>query len=437
MREPLHFNQSSPLRLPLPMMLAAPVFGSAALFLALFSTASLIANRWDPLLIAAVHLFTLGFLGSTMLAAILQLLPVLSGHLPLRNRPVILVIQSGFLAGVLLFAIGMASGTSSVLRIATVMLGVALAAFFTSVLPQFGILSRIRRPASRRPAVIGMAFAVAGFVVAATLGLWLLCGWGFSNIQLPRQFTDLHASWAMVGWVAPLVFAVSLEVVPMFQFTRPLPRFAHAIPVLLPAGMLLASMSATRMLGIGLLVALLVAGSITILVRQWRRPHGHADATLKLFRIAMLALLASIFIFLLPDGPFASMQAREVAATLLFLVGFAGSCIIGMSLKIVPFLLRLHLQKELWELSLPARSLPGFTRMLPPHVDRWLWLPHASGLALSTTGLVTGSGPLLQFGLALLCLAMIYAGVTLWWVAWQAFRLQQNLSTGKIQGEPA
>lgn len=434
MREPLHFNQNSPLHLPLPMMLAAPLFGIAALLVALFAAPSILGNRWDPLLVSAVHLFTLGFLGCTMLAAIMQVLPVLTGRPPLRNRSAILVIQCGFIGGLLLFAVGMAIGNDGMLRIATVSLGAGLAVFLSSLLPQFGLFSRIRGQVHRRPALGGIATALCGLVVTATLGLWLLSGWGFASIILPRHLTDVHASWAMLGWVAPLVFAVSLEVVPMFQFTRPLPRLVHAVPIVLPAALMLASLSITRTFGIGLLAAMLVAGSLAILERQWRRPHGVADGTFRLFRIAMLSLLASIIIFLLPEDLPASISTQRTAATLLFLAGFAGSCVIGMLLKIVPFLVRLHLQKILWELGLPARSLPGFTRMLPTHADRWLWLPHAAGLLLATAGILAAMTTLLQAGLCLLALSMTQASVVLWRLALQARRLQRELATQHVHG---
>ena len=39
------------------------------------------------------------------------------------------------------------------------------------------------------------------------------------------EVTDLHAGWALIGWVGLLVAAVAWQVVPMFSITAPYPRW--------------------------------------------------------------------------------------------------------------------------------------------------------------------------------------------------------------------
>lgn len=425
----LHFNQSSPIRLPLPLMLAAPLFGLLAMLLVIAGAPDIFASRWNPALIAAVHLFTLGFLGCTMFAAVLQILPVITGRPPLRNRPVMGAMQVSLISGVLLFACGMFGMHSLALRIAVISLAIAISCLVYAAAPQFGLLTRFKPPekSAWRGSRPGILLALLALIIAAAIGLRLLAGWGFESISLPRQLTDLHAGWATIGWVAPLIFAVSLEVVPMFQFTRALPVVSAWLPAALFAGALLTTFSVTRSLGLVWLGAWLVTGAVIILERQWRRPHGIPNATFHLFRIAMLSLIGSVLIFSLPTSLFETPDTQRVLFMILFLSGFAGSCVMGMLLKIVPFLVRLHLQRELWVAGVSARTLPAFNKMISPWMERALWPAQGMGLAVLTAGLAFDWQSLARTGFATLSFAMLLCATAVWQAALKGRKVRSGI----------
>lgn len=419
MATPLHFNQTSPLALPMPLLLAAPLFGLAALVLFAIASPIELASRWEPALIAAVHLFTLGFLGSVMLGAVLQILPVLSGHPPLRQRLLIRVLQSSLLGGVTLLAAGLALAIPLMLQLAVGLLLLAVLLFLASAARQF-------RGRGWRSSMPGIAAALLGFLVAALFGLRLLAGWGFDSIDLPRQWTDIHAGWAMLAWIAPLVFAISIEVVPMFQYTRPLPRLSRLLPLLPFIGMLLATLPLTRVAGIILLAACMCSFAITILYRQATRPFGRPDTTYRLFRLGMIALLVASLVFTASLFGNTGEQWR-IAATWLFLAGFAGSCVLGMLLKIVPFLVRLHLQKELWNAGQTARTLPPFQQMLPAFVDNWACRGQLLAILLATAGLAADIRWLTLAGIAAAIIAIGSVGSAIWLVVINAWRIQREM----------
>ena len=80
MRMPgLTLESLPPINIPLRFFLTAPWFGMLAALLLLFSGPGLWSSSWNPALIGLTHLVTLGFVTMTMLGALFQLLPVLSG----------------------------------------------------------------------------------------------------------------------------------------------------------------------------------------------------------------------------------------------------------------------------------------------------------------------------------------------------------------------
>ena len=76
----LALDSLPPIHIPFRFFLTAPWFGILAAMVLLFSGPELWTSHWNPALIGLTHLFTLGFMTMTMLGALFQLLPVLSGE---------------------------------------------------------------------------------------------------------------------------------------------------------------------------------------------------------------------------------------------------------------------------------------------------------------------------------------------------------------------
>src|SRR5690606_40372846 len=135
--------------------------------------------------------------------------------------------------------------------------------------------------------------------------------------------------------------AAGRVVVPMFQNTDALPAWTRWLGLASLLGMLLASSPSLRPLGTVVAASSVAAFALAVLQRQATRRPVPLDATSLLFRTAMAALLASVAggLWLL-NGSNAQLELLAVA---LFLAGFAGGCVLGMSLYIVPCLFRLRL----------------------------------------------------------------------------------------------
>ena len=71
---------------------------------------ALLASRWMPAALAAVHLITLGYLGQVMSGALLQLLPVVVGAPVPGVRWVGALTQAGLVLGALSLAWGLGGG---------------------------------------------------------------------------------------------------------------------------------------------------------------------------------------------------------------------------------------------------------------------------------------------------------------------------------------
>lgn len=438
MREHLHFNQTPPAAVPLPFLLAAPFFAVLAFGLLLTGVPEIFLHRWQPQLIGAIHLYTLGFLGMGMTGALLQLGPVLSGKPPLRTRRFAMLARWPLGMGALAFAAGMFLGIRHLLLCAGLLIAFALCVAIPLIFSRLSLRSA-------RAAFPGILIAPAALFIAALFGLRLLAGHVWPELGLPRQFTNTHAGWAMAGWISVLVIAVSTEVVPMFQFTPALPRPLRWLPVLIITGLTIVTLTPWVSVGVLVIGVALTVFAISVLVAQAQRRAGTGDETLEFFRLGMIALLLSMGCLLAGILEPGIRASAEMTGTLLFIVGFAGSCLHGMSIKVVPFLVRLHLQRRLWERGESARSLPVFRKLSDARLAKTQFRAHAAGLALSAAALALKDvSPLheLHFvaGISAGLMLLLVAASMLAWQLWSAIIRGYELRRGRgfsVNGERA
>ena len=76
----LSFASMPPLFIPLRFFLVAPWFGILASLLLLFYGESIITSRWTVETLAFTHLITLGFMLMSMMGALFQFIPVITGY---------------------------------------------------------------------------------------------------------------------------------------------------------------------------------------------------------------------------------------------------------------------------------------------------------------------------------------------------------------------
>ncbi|OOZ40328.1 hypothetical protein BOW53_08110 [Solemya pervernicosa gill symbiont] len=357
----LSLAQTPPLSVPLRFFITAPLFTIAAGLIALWFGPELFESRWSYPLLAATHAITLGFLGSVMIGALQQLLPVLAGT-PLP-KPVWLsaTIHLLLTVGVLLLMAGWLLAEFALFEFAIWLLAAAL-------LPLVLLLIvTLFRSESKHPSILTMIFAVIGLAVTAVLGLDLLAGYTWSEWVLNRGLTDIHLGWGLVGWLAVLVAGVAYQVVPMFQITPDYPKLMMRgyAPMLLGLLLLWTLLQADW---ITWLIALMLAVFAIVTLRlQHQRRRRIADVTLDFWRLAMGSLLLALLLWLLAPH----LHLTPIAPVVVLIAGFAVSAVNGMLYKIVPFLIWLHLNNRVQALGSWQGKIPNMKQIIPERQARW------------------------------------------------------------------
>ena len=134
MQRALAFDQSPPLGVALRFFLNVPMFLLfAALVLAWASTGDAPYKRWNPGVLAAAHLLTLGVLASAMLGAMMQILPVAARIRVLHANITSPVVHLCLTIGVLALAMAFLSGSAALHGAAVVLLALAFLIFLVAV----------------------------------------------------------------------------------------------------------------------------------------------------------------------------------------------------------------------------------------------------------------------------------------------------------------
>jgi len=279
----------------------------------------------------------------TMCGALMQLLPVVAGaELPwpaasARAIHALLCVGTALLAG----GFWWTAPTLFALALAPLLLALAwLLCACTWALLRAPKDSGAAMLGGVRPALLALAGTVP-------LGAAMAAAMAWPRALPLADLVGLHASWGLLGWVALLIVGVAFQVIPMFQVTPPYPPLVTLLlSALLPATLLASSAAqASGHWSAPLLRAVLAAlftlfalWTFSLLARR-KRP---ADATTLFWRASMGSLLACVLLWYAP----LDTQARAIATGVLFMLGFAGSAVMGMLYKIVPFLLWQHWQER-------------------------------------------------------------------------------------------
>lgn len=382
----LAYAAAPPLAVPLRWFLSVPAFGVLAGGWLLWAGPAVLAGRWQPQALAYVHLLALGVLLMAMLGALIQLLPVLVGAPLQRTAPVAAGVHALLLPGIVLFAGGLGTGTALAVRLGSGLLLCALLLYAAAALPAWW-----RSPRGGESArTIG--WAGLSFLIAAGLGFTLAAGHGWDGVPLLRRLTDLHAGWALIGWVGLLVAAVAWQVVPMFSITAPYPAWLRSTlaPVTV-AALGLASLDAGWPLPDWLCRAAALAGATALLGfaactlwLQHRRRRRLPDPWLGYWKLALgcaaLALclwLAGRFGLRTGSGP-----SAEMLAGLLWLLGFGTTLVAGMLQRIVAFLVWLELSTRL-RAARSAALAPNVRELIPAAALQRQFAAQALSVALT------------------------------------------------------
>lgn len=329
------------LRLPARYFAAAMVFLAAGSVGLVAVAPELAAGSFlSPHVAGVTHLFTLGWLTTTIFGALSQLLPVALGA-PVRSTRLGRLGFWSYAPGALLFACG-------VYHANTVLHHVGIALVTTGiVLLVTNIALSLPRARERDATWWGVALALAALASTLVLGIVLLHNLhtGFLREQRVRTLA-VHLHVALVGWALVTMVGMSQRLLPMFLLAHGVDgRWTRRALALLPTGLVV--------LAAGLLLhrpaaawagLVLLEGGVACFLAQCRafyaaRLRRALDAGLRFAAIALgfLAVSAALGPAVLALG--GTRHPRVATAyVLLGLLGGVVLYVVGFFYKIVPFL---------------------------------------------------------------------------------------------------
>lgn len=355
----LNFEAIPELNVPLRFYLTAPFFAFLAAFILVQQGSDIWLSRWLPSSLVITHLLAIGVMAMVMIGSLFQVMPVLCGApISIGKWPLILM-QTGLVVGTLLLCSAFLGWVSYVYSF--VLLAMSLGYFIVS------LMMVLWRDASGQQTRLPILMAVIAFAVLLIAGLLLLSGylWGV-QLAIGKNLTNLHASLGVFGWVLLLMMAVSFQVIPMFHVTPVFPRYWRiGLTVSLALGLLVMVIAtlihldlyyiATFNASIGVLYALVS------LSRLKQRKRKLPDVVINYWQLGFVCLIVGcVLIIALPHCSPQLQPRLEVFLALVLGFGFITAVIQGMLLKIVPFLISLHLQPI-------AMQNPSAMMLLPDH----------------------------------------------------------------------
>jgi hypothetical protein len=393
-------------RLPLTYLaMAAIAFVGATVQVSWLAT-ELTGHYYHPGVLALTHTVTLGWITLAILGASYQLIPIVlkcplwSERLPWWQLPALMVGIAGMLAH---FYIGEWSG----MLWAAILVAIAVGAHVVNL--------TLTLRATDAPSLLARFVIVALAGISLTMLAGLALAFHHLHPFLPGDFyarLGAHVHLAVLGWVLPMILGVAAQTYPMFLLgsghdTRleriQLGGVVAGVPALV-AGLVLSRVVAV---GGAVIVTATVAAHLTSLARMvWRHKAPRLDWPVRFLLTAAALLvpatLAGLALVLdVADGP-----RWALAYGVLALGGWVSLTIVGMMLKIVPFLTWYGAYSHL----AGREAVPSLVQLEWPAAEATAFVGLAGGIIMLTVGVATGRAPVIRVaGVLLLIGAFAFA----------------------------
>jgi hypothetical protein len=292
----------------------------------------------QPRVVAVTHLFTLGWITTSILGALCQLFPVVLGQ-PIRSTRAAYVTLALHVPGILLFIAGLLTAQRLMLLGGAALFGTGLLLFVGNVALT---LARIARRDLTWWCLAGAAFFLAATVA---LGVTLAGNLHYGYLGGSRLLAlGVHVHVAVAGWVLLVAVGVARHLLPMFLISHGAPLWpAKSAAALLGAGVLLLVLGhhAGDVVGHKLPALLIAAGTAAFLAqgalfyRHRKKPRLDAGMRLAAVALVVLAFAVGLAPFALAGGFAAPRLVTAYGATLV--LGLA-LFVAGHLYKILPFL---------------------------------------------------------------------------------------------------
>ena len=346
----LSFSALPPISVPFRYFISAVIFLLLTALLILVSGETIWLSRWQPILLAITHLFTLGFISMVMMGAIYQFLPVIGGVGVANVRNVAIVSHSFHTLGTLALSWSFVLPSTLARVIAMVTLGIGFTCYI------FSVAQVLVKKLSQGPTIIGIRFAMLSLIFVVALGLLFVV----QNSSIPyvnlsfvadKNYTDIHALLGGFGWAGGLILAVSLQIIPMFHVTPSFPTWlAKYMPVTLISLLLLLFLFKANSAGGQVIIAFVLVTyavfNLAFLRLFKQRKRKVVDTSIHFWQLSGISFLALTCLYFLPDDFYQQVFSGNKALLLsaMFIYLYLISIIEAMLLKIVPFLSYTHLQ---------------------------------------------------------------------------------------------
>lgn len=336
----LSLNQAPPISVPFRFFLTAPIFGILIGIMFLIYPIDIVSNRFSPITIGIVHLFTLGILAMIVFGAMQQMMPVLSGSIIPKPRIFAFFVHTGLTLGTLCFSASFIFDLKYLLEIGVVFLSISFLVFFTFCI---FLLYKVKFLTStvnvmKLFALMGFFTAIFGFIIA------------FNHISstIPENhyfFVNTHIVFGVFGFAVLLIMGISFQVIPMFYVAKDFPKFIqNKVPIFIFA--LIIAFCLFFFFGLDIyvlklfLAVLLILFSFYALNSLSNRRRPVFDVTLWYWKLSLYFFIFAMlnWLFVPQDSPF--------LISIMFAFGFLYSLLQGMVYKIIPFLSWFHLSSK-------------------------------------------------------------------------------------------
>ncbi len=330
----LSLNQAPPIMVVLRLFLIGSIFGLVASIMLFFWHDSL-TDISSSKTLALTHTLTLGLMGSFMLGALFQMMPVLCGVF-IKSPENIAIRVTYTLAIGTIFLVTSFLYTNTILTIfAMIFLSLAI---FSSVYIISKELFKIKHSSSSK----GMLVSILLFALAAMLGILMLSLRAGFEIDINYlNLKALHFNIALFGWIAMLIVSVSFQVIEMFYVAPSYKKiYSNYLPISIFILLLLYSFNQFIPIFssvINIVIAIYMFHAIYTLINIKRKKRPISDATFWFWIVGMISLSLFGIVYIL--------DISTILSATLF-VSFAISILFAMSYKIVPFLVWFHLNAK-------------------------------------------------------------------------------------------
>jgi hypothetical protein len=396
----MSFSGLPPIDIPFRFFASAIIFVIFLAFFVLFSGENVWFSRWHPSMLALTHGFTLGFITPVMMGALLQMLPVVGG-IGVKNVSMVgRICHPLHFIGTGLLMWGFVSVSSlqptiKILAIICLVLSFSYYIFATlCVITQYLKQRLSKNILSENPTLIAITYSLFALFITFVLGVILQSqSLGLSFLQTAnydKSLTNIHALWGGLGWMALLILAVSLQVIPMFHVA---PTFSKYSAKFIPCFMfitlivLLVFPSNSEVL-LSFLMILFVLFNGALLKVIWRRKRKIPDTTISCWRLAAVTMILIVLFYFSPEHwlsvEFLAKKSMLLSAA--FIYFYLLTIILGMLLKILPFLSYTHLQQRCLVNFEAMKFLPNMHELLSKRSATTLFYCHVfAGITLLLT----------------------------------------------------